>query len=177
MSALWTFVLASRFPDADISDPKQTMLESLRLMPPVWLLGRRAEQDVEICGYRVPRGSFVLISPWILQRRADLYPEPERFDPTRFSACPPKYGFIPFGAGPRRCIGDDLALMVLDCILAAVRVRGRLEVLDPWAIPEVAGITVRPRVPVRARWVIRPSASGRDFVIMDECLPSICSRS
>jgi cytochrome P450 len=128
------------------------VLESLRLMPPVWLLGRRAERPVEVCGRHIPAGAFVLVSPWILHRRSDLYPEPDRFDPTRFVGCPPKYGYVPFGAGPRRCIGDDLSLQILERILSVARERGRIEVEDPWAIPEAAGITVRPRGPVRARW-------------------------
>lgn len=157
MSALWTFVLLNRFPNADTSSVRRTVLESLRLMPPVWLLGRRAERALDISGQHVPAGAFVLVSPWILHRRADLYPEPERFDPTRFNACPPKYGYVPFGAGPRRCIGDNLALLVLEHIVAAVRDQGRLVIADPWAIPETAGITVRPRGPVPARWERCPS--------------------
>lgn len=102
--------------------------EAMRLYPPVYALnGRQAAEDVAIGDYVIPRNSYVLISQWGLHHNPRLFPDPYRFDPERFSAANepsiPRYGYIPFGAGPRVCIGNSFALMEAHLILATVAQR------------------------------------------------------
>ena len=92
---------------------RQVMFETLRLYPPVWLFSRRARQEDRFGDYRIPAGSDILISPYLLHRREDLWPDAERFDPGRFADAEAhkhrRTTFIPFSAGPRKCIGDVFA--------------------------------------------------------------------
>ncbi|MBW4721813.1 cytochrome P450 [Saccharothrix obliqua] len=89
--------------------------ESMRLYPPVWILTRQAKEDDDVAGYRVPAGSDVLICPYTLHRHPGLWDEPDRFDPDRFlpdrSGGRPRYAYLPFGAGPRFCVGQQLGLV------------------------------------------------------------------
>ncbi|OKI84092.1 cytochrome P450 [Streptomyces sp. CB02414] len=89
--------------------------EAMRLYPPVWVLPRVAQKDDEVGGYTVTAGADVLVSPYILHRHPDLWDHPERFDPERFDAQRvahrPRYAYIPFGAGPRFCVGSNLGMM------------------------------------------------------------------
>ncbi|MGQ7297558.1 cytochrome P450 [Quadrisphaera sp. KR29] len=122
--------------------------ESLRLYPPAWVVTRRAEADDVVDGVAVPAGTLVIVSPWLLQRRADAHADPERFDPGRFTGEGPEVprgAYLPFGAGARLCIGRDFALTEAVLVLAsllrdrAVRpVPGREPVLE-------ALVTLRPR--------------------------------
>lgn len=92
---------------------KQVMYEALRLYPPVWLFSRRARQDDNVGGYRIPAGSDIFVSPYFLHRREVIWPDPERFDPDRFAEPGSEKShhatYIPFSAGPRKCIGDVFA--------------------------------------------------------------------
>jgi cytochrome P450 len=97
--------------------------EVMRLYPPVWLLPRIAQADDEIGGYHVPAGSDVVVVPYTLHRHPDFWADAERFDPGRFDAAnpagrPPRYAYIPFGAGPRFCIGNSLGVMEAVFVLA-----------------------------------------------------------
>jgi cytochrome P450 len=88
--------------------------EVMRLYPPVWMLSRIAQGPDEVMGYPVPAGVDVLICPYALHRHRDYWPDPERFDPERFnpaSASHARYAYLPFGAGPRFCVGNHLGLM------------------------------------------------------------------
>lgn len=89
---------------------KQIMFETLRLYPPVWLFSRKALRDDWVAGGHIPAGADLFISPFFLHRRADYWPDPERFEPQRFVdaevAHRHRTAFIPFSAGPRKCIGD-----------------------------------------------------------------------
>lgn len=94
---------------------RQVIEESLRLYPPGWLLTRKATVAVEVGGYEIEPGAHVFVAPYMVHRHADFWPDPERFDPDRFA---PGAGagrhlcaYIPFGAGPRRCIGEQLAIL------------------------------------------------------------------
>lgn len=103
---------------------KQVMFEALRLYPPVWLFTRRARQDDHLGGYRIPAGSDIFISPYFLHRREDIWSEPGSFDPDRFAeARTPKRhraSFIPFSAGPRKCIGDVFAAMEIQIHMGTI---------------------------------------------------------
>jgi cytochrome P450 len=105
----------------------QVFKEAMRLYPPAAGILREALHDTVIDGYRVPKGATLLISPYTLHRRADYFPEPERFEPERFTPerekALPRSAYIPFGAGPRICIGNHLALMEGQLLIAAIAQR------------------------------------------------------
>ncbi|MEV7038152.1 cytochrome P450 [Amycolatopsis sp. NPDC051061] len=97
--------------------------EVMRLYPPVWLLPRIAQADDEIGGYHVPAGSDVVVVPYTLHRHPGFWTDPERFDPGRFDPAnpagrPPRYAYLPFGAGPRFCIGNSLGVMEAVFVIA-----------------------------------------------------------
>lgn len=109
----------------------QVIKEAMRLYPPAWVLNtRRAAADTTIGPYALKRGDMVWISPFAMHRRSAWFPDPERFDPDRWTSerekALPRYGYIPFGAGPRVCIGNSFALMEAHLIVAAVAQRYRL---------------------------------------------------
>ena len=128
----------------------QVFKEAMRLYPPAYLLSRRALRTVEIDGYRVPKDMVVLYAPYTLHRREEYFPEPEKFDPERFTPERekrlPRYAFVPFGAGPRICIGMYFAMMEGHLLLATLAQRvnfslvaGQTIVPDP-----VHHLTLRP---------------------------------
>ncbi len=127
--------------------------EALRLYPPVYFDGRQASADTSLDGVECPEGTVVLFAPYILHRRADLWPDPDRFDPDRFlpdaEARRSRYAWLPFGAGPRICIGMGFALMEGQLILARMLQRARFTLLGD-EVPEPSA-TLRPKhgVPVR----------------------------
>jgi cytochrome P450 len=102
----------------------QVLEEVMRMYPAVWLLPRIAQQDDEIGGYHVPAGADVLICPYTLHRHPDFWDDPDRFDPERFApgraAKRARYAYIPFGAGPRFCVGSTLGMMEATVVLATV---------------------------------------------------------
>jgi enediyne biosynthesis protein E7 len=115
--------------------PYTTMViqEAMRLYPPVWLLPRRAVAEDVIDGYRVPAGADVLICPYTLHRHPGFWPDPERFDPERFGTdrvgARHRYAYIPFGAGPRFCVGNNLGMMEAVLVAAMVAREFRLRLV------------------------------------------------
>ena len=111
--------------------------ESMRLFPPVYVIGREATTELELGGYRVKPGYTVLMSQWVNHRDRKYFPEPEEFRPERwehgFSKRIPKFAYYPFGGGQRICVGSAFALMEAAIILAAVGQRYRFT-LDPDAV-------------------------------------------
>ena len=122
--------------------------ESLRLYPPLWLTNRRAVGADTLLGCHVPAGTLMLLSPYALHRRPDLWPEPDRFDPDRFSpahsADRPKFAFFPFGGGPHLCIGRGLAYMEAQLILTTIAQHCRLLPLPGAEVKPQALATLRP---------------------------------
>jgi cytochrome P450 len=108
--------------------------EALRLYPPAWITTREVIEPVEIGGYTLAKGSIVTLCFYWLHRDPRFFDQPDVFDPERFSpaneASIPKYAYLPFGAGPRVCIGNALAMMEARLILATIAQRFRL-VLPP----------------------------------------------
>ncbi len=134
---------------------RQAIEESLRLYPPAWGFSRLAMGDDEIGGYRVPKGSIVFVIPFVIHRRPTLWPDPERFDPDRFAgdreAARPRFAYIPFGGGPRRCIGNQFAMLEAQLIVAAIAQRFRIELVPGQTIRPEPLITLRPTPGIRAR--------------------------
>jgi cytochrome P450 len=154
--------------DDDFGDPSrmtyaiQVFKEAMRLYPPVYLLPRRARERVSVGPYELPKGSLLFMSAYTLHRRPDLYPRPERFDPDRFTpeaeAARLRASYVPFGAGPRVCIGNHFALMEGPVALLALSRRLALDV-GPGPIAPAPFPTLRPAAPVVA--TVRPRARSR----------------
>jgi len=110
------------------------MKESLRLIPPVHGIPRKTVKDVEFNGYRIPAGTFIIISPYVTHHMSQWWPAPERFDPERFSDKRSEhkkhpYQYIPFGGGAHMCIGLHFAEMQVKAILHQIVLRYR------WSVP------------------------------------------
>ncbi|MEV5764622.1 cytochrome P450 [Micromonospora sp. NPDC052213] len=107
--------------------------EAMRLYPPVWLLPRISVAADVVGGYHVPAGSDVVILPYTLHRHPEFWTRPERFDPERFDPARvrerPRYAYIPFGAGPRVCVGSNLGMMEAVFVLAMIAREFRLSTL------------------------------------------------
>lgn len=141
---------------ASLEYTRAVLSEGLRLYPPLWLTVRKAIADETIGGYEVPRGTFVFLSAYHIQRHPRFWPNPETFDPSRFlkdgDAPSHRGAFLPFGLGPHLCIGKHYGLafgqMLLAEILRCFRVR-----LAPDAQVRPRGmVTIQPRDEVRVRF-------------------------
>jgi pentalenene oxygenase len=148
----WSLDTISRDPslaEAAAHDPEAVFAETLRLYPPAWYVGRLAVRDTEAGGSAVAAGDLVWALPYAVQRDRGLWPEPERFDPQRFAGGANRgaSGFLPFGLGARRCLGEQLAwLMGRELIGQAV---AALRLTPTQAPPRpVASATLRPERPV-----------------------------
>jgi cytochrome P450 len=119
--------------------------EAMRLYPPAHTMAREPIAPDTILGHRIPAGSIVLIAPWLLHRKASLWAEPHRFNPDRFASEPPRYSYIPFGAGQRICIGAGFAITEAILILAMIAQRYRLHLKSGHPIEPQGLITLRPR--------------------------------
>jgi cytochrome P450 len=136
----------------DIANLRYTRMvieEAMRLYPPAHTMAREPIAPDYILGYRIPAGSLVLIVPWLLHRKASLWDRPHRFDPERFSPqqveARPRFTYIPFGAGPRICIGASFAMTEAMLIVAMIAQRYRLCLKPDYLIEPQGLITLRPR--------------------------------
>jgi cytochrome P450 len=168
----WTFYLLSQHPDIEarlaeevqgvlgnqpptLADlprlvyTEQVIKESMRLYPPAWSFARSARESFEVRGYTLPAKSTILVLPYVMHRDERWYPDPLRFDPERFSAANedkfPKYAYLPFGGGPRVCIGNSFAMMEAKIILAGVIQRYKLSLKDGWHVEPEPLVTLRPK--------------------------------
>lgn len=176
----WAFYLLARHPaararvqaEADSFGPRgpgtydperlayttQVFKEALRLYPPLVLLGRRSLEPVTLAGVELPRKTIVFASPYTLHYREDIYPDPDRFDPDRFlpevEALRPKSAFLPFGVGPRVCIGNHFALMEGPIVMATWMRRATIDFEPLQELVADRFATLRPKGEVRAtvRW-------------------------
>jgi cytochrome P450 len=134
---------------------KQVIEEALRLYPPVWVFERQALEKDTIGEFGIERGALVGISPWSIHRSTKLWDNPEGFDPERFrpetSAARPKYAYLPFGGGPRLCIGNGFAIMEAQVILAMVMQRHALELVPGHPVIPEPLVTLRPQYGIRMR--------------------------
>ena len=138
--------------------------EAMRLNPPAWLITRRTTAPMDLAGRHLPAGSLVILSPWIVHRHPSAWADPERFDPDRFLDPGPEVrtAFLPFGAGPRMCIGRDFAYAEAVLALALVCRGFRLAPTGPPVRP-LPLVTIRPDRPAFMRVTARREpAAGQD---------------
>jgi cytochrome P450 len=158
-------VLADRAPGPSDLPRLQTVMhvvqEAMRLYPPVWSFERQAIEDDVVLGYAVPRGTIVGVSPYVLHRSPAWWDAPNQFDPDRFSAersaGRPRYAYVPFGAGPRVCIGASFAMMEAQIVVAMVARRFALGVESGRAPELELDVTLRPKSGLRM--LVSPRAS------------------
>lgn len=112
----------------------QVVAESLRMAPPVWVAPRRALRNVDVCGVQIPAGAHVLVSQYVTHRDAEYFPDPLTWEPSRWTpqlhSSLPRGAYFPFGAGTRKCLGDQFALLESRIILLHAAARHRLLPMD-----------------------------------------------
>ncbi|MCY1073512.1 cytochrome P450 [Archangium lansingense] len=129
--------------------------EAMRLYPPIWAIPRVPVEDDVVDGFRIPKGDIVILVPYVTHRHPDFWPEPERFDPTRFfpenSKDRPRWVYLPFGGGQRQCIGNNFAMMEAQLILTLVAQRFRLRGVPGVPVVPEPHVSLRPRGPMPMR--------------------------
>ncbi len=149
-------VLAGKIPALDdlpqLKYTEMVFAESMRLYPPAWAMGRQATVDIEIGPYKLPAGSYLFFSQYIMQRSAEQFPDPLRFEPERFTteakAGRPKFAYFPFGGGNRQCIGEAFAWMEGILLLATIAQKWKLRLVPGQQIGLAPKITLRPDRPI-----------------------------
>jgi cytochrome P450 len=130
----------------------QALSETLRLYPPGWLLTRRAIAADTIAGTDVEPGTDILLSPYLIQRHPGFWPAPDRFDPDRFApdavAARNRFAYLPFGLGPRACIGEHFALVEMQIHVAMLARRFRLVPVPDQRVEPEPQVNLRTRHPV-----------------------------
>jgi cytochrome P450 len=152
-------VLAGRAPlAADLPQlPYTDMIirEAMRLFPPAPIFARQPVEDVTVGEWQMPKGSLIIVSVYALHRDPRFFPEPERFMPARFAPGWEerilRYAYLPFGGGPRVCIGNGFAMMEARLILATMAQRWKLSLESGAEIAPKQLVTLRPSRAVRVR--------------------------
>jgi cytochrome P450 len=157
--------LAGRVPTVEdlprLPYTRMVVEETMRLYPPVWVVGRTAIGDDEVGGYHIEANSEVVMCQYVTHRHPEFWDSPDMFDPERFLpervAARPRYAYFPFGGGPRQCIGNNFALMEIQLVLATLARRYRLRLApgQPRVEPD-ASITLHPRGGIRMMLEPRP---------------------
>ncbi|MEU7517729.1 cytochrome P450 [Streptomyces sp. NPDC042898] len=154
----WAFVLLDRHPEVmeraagDARAVEAVLSETLRLYPTGWLLPRQAVADETLDGLRIPAGTDLLVCPYLTHRDPEVWPDPEAFVPERFpvrTPLPPG-AYLPFGIGPRACLGTRFAMREMEVLLGGLLDRFTVETTEPVGEP-VFGINLRPAGPLYAR--------------------------
>ncbi len=143
-----TTVLDGRVPVLEdvprLAYTKRVIQEAMRLYPPIWIIERRVIREDVIGGFTLPAGSAVVISPYALHRHPAFWERPGEFDPDRFLS-PPPAAYIPFGAGPRFCIGNEFAMLEARLITAMVIQSFQLRLVPGHPVEPQPDITLRPK--------------------------------
>ena len=128
---------------------KQVVQESMRIYPPAWGYSRRSEHEEEFGDFVLPAKSFVDVITYALHRHREFWPDPERFDPDRFSPERSQdrhsYCYLPFGAGPRTCIGASMAMLEIQLVLVQILQRFKVHPVPGHPIETIARVTLKPR--------------------------------
>jgi cytochrome P450 len=131
----------------------QVVQEAMRIDPPGWGVDRRAIDEDVVGGFRIPKNSLIYLAPYLTHRHPEFWARPDEFDPEHFApsavAVRHPMAYLPFGAGPRACIGSHFAMLELKVIVAVLCQHLDLDVLAP--VPREASITLRPAAPVMTR--------------------------
>jgi cytochrome P450 len=121
----------------------------MRLFPPAYAFGRESLEECSIGGYLIPAGTTIFMSPWVIHRDPRWFSDPLKFRPERwdgdFAKTLPRFAWLPFGGGPRICIGNNFALMEAMLVLASILRRYRLTLAPGARIDPFPSITLRPR--------------------------------
>jgi len=139
--------------------------EAMRLYPPNRSVGREALNGCQIGNYRVPAGTQLLMSQWVVHRDARYFDNPEEFKPdrwtTEFARELPRYAYFPFGGGPRVCIGQDFAMMEIMLVVATVFRRFKLSLVEGQVVEPRPDILLRPRNGIKVRLTNREHCSAK----------------
>ncbi|MBT9312056.1 cytochrome P450 [Leptothoe kymatousa] len=168
----WTWMLLAQNPDAEaklheeldrvlqgrsptmadiahLTFTQNVLKESMRLYPPVVLIARSADRDYVLDGCEIPEKCIVLISPWVMQRSEQYFEQPLAFKPERWEnnleKQLPKGVYIPFGEGPRICIGKGFAQMEATLLLATLAQQYQLRLMSEQPVEALPSITLRPK--------------------------------
>ncbi len=160
----WRNLLGGRAPTFEdwpkLHFTEQVLLESMRLYPPAYVIGREAIVNCLIGGYDVPKGTTLLMPEWSVQRDPRFFEEPEAFRPERwtdaFQKSLPKFAYFPFGGGPRLCIGNTFAMMEMALVLATIGQKFRFTLAPAAVVEAFPRFTLRPEPGVPAVIERRP---------------------
>ena len=124
----------ARFDDLSrLTYTEKVLSESMRIYPPTWRLVRRAIRDFPVGDHVIPAGGLVVVCQYAMHRSTRYYPEPEKFDPERFTseakAARPRFSYFPFGGGPRHCMGEPFAMLEGVILLASIARRWRMRLV------------------------------------------------
>ena len=161
-------VLQGRVPDFEdlprLPYTEMIFAEALRLYPPAWAIGRRAVADFELGGTRIAGHSICILSPYVVHRDARWFPDPERFDPERWTPeareSRPKFSFFPFGGGSRVCIGERFAWMEGILTLATFAQKWKLRLAPGQRVEPLPLITLRTKHGMRM--IVEPRSKRSD---------------
>jgi cytochrome P450 len=150
-------VLGPRVPTVDdlqaLAYTRKVFTESLRCFPPAWIMARSALEEHSIVGYRIKPGDYLLMSPYLIHHDARYYDDPFRFDPERWANDrangQPPFTYLPFGAGPRICIGESFAWMEGILVIATLAQRWRPRLVPGHPVELQPLITLRPKYGIR----------------------------
>ncbi len=156
-------VLSGRMPVFDdlprLPYTEMVLAESMRLYPPAWGISRLTVEAHEVDEFPIAKGTLCLFSPYVMHRNPDYFPDPERFDPQRWTPeareTRPKYSYFPFGAGARICIGERFAWTEGILILATIAQKWKLSLSPDQRVEYLAQITLRTRYGMRMQ-ISRP---------------------
>lgn len=146
-------VLGGRVPTmmdlARLPYAEMIICEAMRIYPPAWALQRTAVSDCEVGGYVIPRGSQVLMSQYVMHHDPRYFPDPERFDPERWTKAArearPQFSYFPFGGGLRRCIGDVFAMMEATLLLTQLAAKWQMRLAPDHKIALQPVMSLRPK--------------------------------
>lgn len=150
---LLTVIDGNRTPTVDdipkLKFTEKVLRESMRLYPPVWLIGRSVDNDYTLGKYIVPAGSTIMMSQYVMHHDPRYYNEPERFDPERWSSeaksSLPRFSYFPFGGGIRGCIGEPFAWMEGILVLASITRQWKMSLVPGHRVELDPAITLRPK--------------------------------
>jgi cytochrome P450 len=176
-------VLAGRSPTVDdipnLPYANAVIKESMRIYPPVPMIGREAKEDVVLGDCTIPQGCVVMISQWVMHRSSKYFENALAFQPERWEGDLekqlPKGVYIPFGDGPRVCIGKGFALMEAVLVLATIAQRFQLDVLPEYTIAPQASITLRPEFGLKVK--LKALMSSRESTPAEIAEQSLAQRT